>query len=294
MAPTQVPVTLADQYYDAPDNSSIKLPTEMHIGKPGTDVLLMGSAQAIDGRPIAESAVIVSAAGRVKQIRVYGDRYWDSGGSASSPEPFTSMPLVWERAYGGIHALADKILAEERNPIGFRGKRAASDMAGQPVPNLEDPTTPVSSIGDAGTPACFAPTCPAWLPRRAFAGTYDAAWQRSRAPYLPADFDPRFLMSAVPELVFEKPLTGGEPFVIDGAHPEGRIAFALPATPLEVEIKVAGALERPPVQLETVLIAPDVNLLCLTWRAQIAVDRKALKVETINILMKRRAAQEAA
>jgi hypothetical protein len=102
LAPTQVPITLADQYYDAPDNSSIKLPTEMHIGKPGTDVLLMGSAQAIDGRAVTESAVIVSAAGRVKQIRVYGDRYWDNGGSASAPAPFTSMPLVWERAFGGI------------------------------------------------------------------------------------------------------------------------------------------------------------------------------------------------
>ena len=297
LATIQVPVTLADQYYDAPENSSIKLASEMHIGKPGTDVLLMGSAHAIDGREITESTVVVSAAGRVKEIRIYGDRHWEDGGAASSPLPFTSMPLVWERAYGGVHSLPDRVFAEERNPIGigFPGKRSASEMAGQPVPNLEDPASPVSNIGDAGIPACFAPTCPAWLPRRNFAGTYDAAWQRSRAPYLPADFDARFFMCAVPELAFEQPLMGGEPFIIDGVHPEGRIAFALPATPLDVDIKFAGAFEHPPVHLETVLIAPDVNLLCLTWRAQLAVDRKALKVDTIHIQMQRRgSAQEAA
>ena len=43
---------------------------------------------------------------------------------------------------------------------------------------------------------------PHWLPRRAWAGTYDDAWRISRAPYLPADFDARFFQ-------LYSPATGG-------------------------------------------------------------------------------------
>ena len=291
LAPLQVPVTLADEYYDDPRTSSIKLASEMHIGKPGTDVLLVGSAHAPDGKEVTNSIVSVSAAGRVKHARVWGDRFWQRDGSMTAPQPFTSMPLVWERAFGGMHVMPDGVLAEERNPIGlgFRGKRGAAEMSDEPVPNVEDPATPLSSAGDGGTPACFAPSSPAWLPRRAFAGTYDAAWQRQRAPYLPADFDARFFMMAAPELAFDRYLTGGEPLQIDGVHPEGPIAFALPSAPLDMHVTVAGAHEHPPVNLETVLIAPDANLLCLSWRGVLAVDRKALKVETIQLAIRARA-----
>jgi len=291
LAPTQMPVTLADEYYDDPQTSSIKLASEMHIGKPGTDVLLVGSAHAAGGDEVTNSIVSVAAAGRVKHVRVSGDRFWRRDGGMTAPQPFTSMPLVWERAFGGTHVLPERVLAEERNPIGlgFRGKRSAGEMADEPVPNIEDPSTPLTSAGDVGTPVCFAPSSPAWLPRRAFAGTYDAAWQRRRAPYLPDDFDARFFMMAAPELAFEQYLAGGEPFQLDGVHPDGPIAFSLPAAPLELEVTVAGSPERPPANLETVLIAPDVNLLCLSWRATLAVDRKVLKVETIAIGMKQSA-----
>jgi len=291
LAPTQVPVTLADEYYDDPQTSSLKLASEMHIGKPGTDVLLVGSAHAPEGSEITNSVVSVSAAGRVKHAHVSGDRIWRRDGGMTAPQPFTSIPLVWERTYGGTHVLPEGVLAEEHNPIGlgFKGKRGAVEMADEPVPNVEDPATLLSSAGDVGTPVCFAPASPAWLPRRACAGTYDAAWQRQRAPYLPADFDARFFMMASPELAFDRFLTGGEPFQIDGVHPEGPIAFALPGAPLELHVSVAGAHEHPPVNLETVLIAPDANLLCLSWRGVLAVDRKALKVETIRLAMRGRA-----
>ena len=69
-------------------------------------------------------------------------------------------------------------------------------MEGLPVPNLEDPAAPLEQIGQTPPPACLAPIAPSWLPRRLFAGTYDERWQRTRAPYLPDDFDPRFFASA--------------------------------------------------------------------------------------------------
>ncbi|HEX5462140.1 MAG TPA: DUF2169 domain-containing protein [Steroidobacteraceae bacterium] len=285
LAPTQLPVTLADEYYGDPTESSLKASSDFHIGKPGTDVLLVGRAWGPQGHAIAETFVRVMAAERQKTIRVLGDRVWQSDGSPSAPEPFEAMPLVWERAFGGVHPLEDRILAEERNPIGvgFAGKRSAQELTGQPVPNLESPGEPLERQGQTLTPVCFAPTAPQWLPRRAFAGTYDEVWQRKRAPYLPTDFDPRFLQCAAPELTFDRYLLGGEPIEVAGASPEGPIAFALPAAHLRVEVRVAGSVEHPPVNLETILLEPDENRVALTWRAALPCDRKVLKVEKVTV-----------
>jgi hypothetical protein len=289
LAPVQLPVTLADEYYGDPTDSSLKTVSEIHIGKPGTDVLLVGRAWGPQGHAVHEAFVRLSTAERQKAIRVIGERVWQPDGTPSAPEPFEAMPLVWERAFGGIHPLEDLMLAEERNPIGvgFAGKRSAQELTGHAVPNLESPGEPLERQGQHLTPVCFAPSSPHWLPRRAFAGTYDEAWQRKRAPYLPADFDPRFLQCAAPELAFDRYLRGGEPVEVHGASPEGSLAFPIPAANLQVDVKVAGAVEHPPVNLETVLLEPDENRVSLTWRAALPCDRKVLKVEKVTVTRQR-------
>lgn len=289
LADAQLPVTLADEYYGDPTESSLRASAEIHIGKPGTDVLLTGRAWGPQGTPVREAFVRVLAAERQKVIRVLGDRTWLSDGMPSVPEPFEAMPLVWERAFGGVHLLEDRTLAEERNPIGvgFAGKRTAEELTGQPVPNLESLGEPLERLGQLLTPVCFAPSAPHWLPRRAFAGTYDEVWQRKRAPYLPADFDPRFLQCAAPELTFDRYLGGGEPIEVHGASPEGPIAFPIPAANLCVAVKVAGSLEHPAANLETVLLEPDENRVSFTWRAALPCDRRVLKVEKVTVTRQR-------
>jgi hypothetical protein len=285
LAPEQIPVILADEYHADPADSSLKCVSELHIGKPGTDVLLVGRAWALEGQPVAQSWVRLAIAEREKTLRIWGDRTWREDGTPTAPQPFEAMPLVWERAFGGIQQLPERILAEERNPVGvgFAGPRGAAELHGHPVPNLEDPATPLERLGQLCTPVCLAPCAPQWLPRRAFAGTYDDRWQRTRAPYLPSDFDPRFLMCGAPELAFDRYLQGNEPVEVRGVTPEGPISFALPAARLEVEVRIDGASERPPPNLETILLEPDENRLCLTWRASLPCDRKVLKVEKVTV-----------
>jgi hypothetical protein len=289
LAPAQLPVTLADEYYGDPTESSLKAVSEVHIGKPGTDVLLVGRAWGPGGQPVRESAVRVVAAERQKSVRVLGERVWQSDGTPSAPEPFEAMPLVWERAFGGIHRLEDQTLAEERNPIGvgFAGRRGLQELTGHPVPNLEPEGERLERQGQRLTPVCFAPSAPHWLPRRGYAGTYDAAWQRTRAPYLPADFDPRFLQCAAPELTFDRYLQGGEPIEVHGASAEGSIAFLLPAANLQVEVDVAGGREHPPANLETILLEPDENRVVFTWRAALPCDRKVRQVEKVTVRRQR-------
>ena len=285
LASVQLPVTLADEYYGDPTDSSLKAVSEIHIGKPGTDVLLIGRAWGPQGRTVRETLVRVSVAERQKLVRVLGDRVWQPDGTPSAPEPFEAMPLVWERAFGGAHALLERTLAEERNPIGigYAGRRGAQELTGQPVPNLEHPGEALERPGQNPTPACFAPAAPHWLPRRGFAGTYDESWQRRRAPYLPADFDPRFLSCAAAELAFDRYLVGGEPVEVLGAAADGPIAFVIPAANLQLDVRVAGGVEHPPANLETILIEPDENRVCFTWRAALPCDRKVLKVEKVTV-----------
>jgi hypothetical protein len=284
LSDVQVPPTIADEYYADPATSSLRAWSDLHIGKAGTDVLLIGSAWAPGKRPVTRMQVAMTVADRHKTIQVTGDRVWRDG-RPSSPQPFESMPLVWERAFGGWHRRGDQVLAEERNPVGsgFAGERSPSEMEGRAVPNLEDPAAPLQKLGQVSVPACMAPIAPSWLPRRAYAGTYDERWHRARAPYLPDDFDPRFLQCATHEFAFDRFLQGGEPVQVAGVTPDGPIGFKVPDANLIVAVTVAGSRREPRANLETLSIEPDDNRACFTWRAALPCDRQALKIERVVV-----------
>ena len=287
-AEVQVAVLLADDFWGPPGASSIRYAADVHLVKPATDVVLVGSAWAPNGRPTPVVDVGLTVAERKKMIRVFGDRFWRDDSAVSPPQPFERMPLVFERAFGGAVTTAHdppKVLAEEKNPVGrgFLGGRNPRDRVEQPLPNLEDPQLLVQQAGDRAVPACFAFIAPGWLPRRAFAGTYDAAWQKGRAPFLPENFDLRFFHAAAAEFVFDRYLQGGEAVHILNACPQGRLSFTLPRCAWEVKAKVAGTSEDVPVHLETVLIEPDENRFCLTWRGAVPCDKKALKIEEVSV-----------
>ncbi len=284
LAETQVPPTVADEYYADPAASSLRHGSEMHIGKPGTDVVLIGNARAPGERPVARMQVGMAVGGRQKTIAVSGDRVWRDG-RPSEPEPFVTMPLIWERAFGGLHLRGEQLMGEARNPVGcgFAGGRSASDMQGLALPNLEDPASPLQRVGQIPPPANLGPIAPSWLPRRGYAGTYDEQWERARAPYLPEDFDPRFFQCAVPEFAFDRYLQPGEPVQVVGVTPDGPIAFTVPDSHLHIAVTMSGTTRETAANLETLSIEPDDNRACFTWRAALACNRQALKVQKVVV-----------
>lgn len=289
LAEQQVPPVPADEYWGEPGASSLKYASDMHLRKPATDVVLVGRALAPDGKAAEQVDVGIAVGERRKLARVFGDRSWrKDGASFTPPEPFESLPLVYERAFGGTHEADPEqglVLAEERNPVGlgFRGRRGDEEAEGRALPNIEDAQNLIERWGDAPAPQGFGFVAPAWLPRRNHAGTYDEAWQAGRAPYLPEDFDSRFFNAAHPDLICDGFLKGGEPIQVVGASPRGRLKFRLPICDFDVKAKVAGRVETPPLDLETVLIEPDEERLCLIWRAAVPCDKAALKVEEIDV-----------
>jgi hypothetical protein len=287
VAEKQAAPTLVDVYWGDAGASSLRYSGELHLPKPGTDVILNGLARGT--RPRDTHLVTLTAGRRRKDIQVFGDRVWSGSGRPSSPEPFLSMPLVYERAFGGVDRAADGSLrgAEERNPVGvgFTAGRSAREMAGERLPNLEDPRQLLTRVGDRALPACAGFVAASWLPRRQYAGSYDEAWQKSRAPYLPADFQPLFFHAACPEMTFAAAFQGGEPVSIRGVSVRGDLLFAVPRCALRVSARVAGRVQRGTVQLETVLVESEMDRFVLTWRAAIPCDKRALKIDVVTVAL---------
>lgn len=286
VAARQAPPIASDLYWTEPGTSSLKYASEVHVGKQGTDVALLGHAYAPRGRATGEMLASLTVAERQKVVRVSGDRTWHRANRGPTrPEPFLKMPLVYERAFGGRYEDAGRVLMEDMNPvgIGFRGDGSAKEPAVQPLPNLEDPRHTLTAFGASAPPASFGFVAGWWQPRRAHAGTYDDAWKTGRAPYLPRDFNQRFDNAACTDLAFDRFLSGGEPLSIGGMTEEGALTFAIPKEKPRVEIHVAGARVIAPAALETILIEPDDGQFSLSWRATLPCDKRALKIQSIRI-----------
>ncbi|HEU4628432.1 MAG TPA: DUF2169 domain-containing protein [Gemmatimonadaceae bacterium] len=294
-AAEQRPIVPAPEHHGDPLTTSIRVPSDLSLVKPATDVLLVGQAHAPGAWPVTQMDVALTVGPVRKQVRVVGDRVWAGNGvgvAMTAPTPFASMPLVWERAYGGTDQVAGAPRAEARNPVGtgFRDPESELAVEGTALPNLEDPRQPITSWKEQPPPAAFAPLGAHWEPRRSYAGTYDEAWQSSRAPYLPTDFDPRFLQLAPPDLIAPGYLQGGEPVEAVGVLPGGGVLrFRLPAVRITATFVLDGGLQVRPANLDTVLLEPDAGCVVLTWRAALAVDKQALRLREVRATASRAA-----
>lgn len=285
VAAEQAAIVPGDAYAGEPGRSSLRQAGEAHLPKPASDVVVVGAAHAPGGRPATQFAASLRVGRLQKIVRVHGERVWVMG-VPSDAAAVTSVPLTWERAYGGSQDLGEgRILCEPRNPVGcgFRGQRSARELDGQPVPNVEDPARPLRHAGDRAPPAGMTFVAPAWEPRAGFAGTYDEAWRKERAPYLPRDFDPRFFQAAPEDQIWDGHLRGGEDVELVNLSPAGVQAFRLPAVSLAAAVDVAGTVERPPFAVETLLLEPERDRFSLLWRAAVACDKRALRIRKVTL-----------
>jgi len=287
LASRQAALLGADVYWGDPATSSLRAAGEVTLCKPGTDVLLIG--HAIAAAPTEVMQVSLRAGPVDKSVQVYGRRRWVRRAqqwAIGDPEPFERMPLRWELAFGGMgRSVQGRALEQEaRNPVGT-GFIASDDdrVEGRALPNLEDPREPIEQPHDRPSPAGFGPVAPAWLPRRSRAGTYDASWQRTRAPYLPADFDPRFLNAAPEDQIVPGRLIGGETVEIRGCTAAGHLRFFLPAVRLALQWEFDGRSIDGEAELDTVLIEPDLGRLQMLWRGRLAVDKKVLRLRRLSV-----------
>jgi hypothetical protein len=253
LAVRQAGFLAGDVHWGDPAATSLHAAADLTHLKPATDVLLLGRAVAAGG-PVEAMDVSLRVGPVSRRLRVFGNRRWMREGDEwviSRPEPFARMPLCGSWPLAGMPAGAGGVPeVEARNPVG-RGLVGADegDIAGRPLPNIEDPEQLIARPADRPAPAGLAPIPPAWQPRRGWAGTYDAAWQARRAPYLPLDFDPRFFNVAPPGWSRRATLPAAKRWKSPVARPARPCASACRARPSASSgISTAARSPRPPAR----------------------------------------------
>lgn len=281
-------VLAADVHHGDPAASSVRHPADLVLGKRGTDVVLVGSAHAPGGRPVHRLEASLRVGPLARGVVVTGDRAWAARGygtgfETTPPARFATMPLLYERAYGGRDDGAEGGATwDERNPVGTGFRTRAEGVEGTPVPNVEDPAHLVADWRDRPPVAGFGAIDGAWAPRRRHAGTYDARWQRTQAPLLPTDFDVRYFHVAAPGLTAEGFLRGRAEVELVNLTPgpdvqaggATRRAFELPIAEVAMAFRIGDATTRHRAELWTVLLEPDRGIVTLAWGCTVPVGKQ--------------------
>ena len=289
VAKEQPPVLRVAEHQGDPGKSSIKYDADLVLTKKTTDVIVVGHAYAPQGM----TATFVDAGFKVgslqKVLRVFGDRVWNTIGM-SAPEPFQKMPLVYERAYGGVD-LKSKTPEKDwewRNPVGTGFAISSRNATGLRLPNVEDPKKLIGSWNDRPAPAGFGAVASHWQPRVSFAGTYDDRWMKTRQPLLAEDLDDRYFQCAPADQQAPEFMRGGEPVVLLKLTPGGDLRFLLPKVYLGFETRFYdGSKEiHKNRKLHTVILEPDFPRVSLVWHTALPCHFKVQRLERTIVRLK--------
>ncbi|MEO7206411.1 MAG: DUF2169 domain-containing protein [Steroidobacteraceae bacterium] len=281
LAAQQVPVFRLGQPWGSFGSSSLKYEADLCGVKPCSDILVQGSAWVPEGRPASAVDVEMRVGTLVKRLHVFGDRVWERGigGSLgmSYPIPFVSMPITYERAFGGWDRTSEDPSdhrMEDRNPIGQGFATQAANCIGKPLPNIEDPDRLIRDWDDRPAPAGMNAIDCAWSPRRELSGTYDEDWRRSRFPLWAEDFDDHYNNCAPPGQQASGFLAGGERVELTNLSPRGRLAFNLPRIHPVFRTRFGSERIDHEAQLCTVILEPAEPRVIMAWQTVLVCNQR--------------------
>lgn len=277
------------EHHGEPGKSSIKYDADLVLTKKTTDVIVVGHAYAPPGTAVTHTDVGFKVGPIQKVLRVFGDRTWGNFG-ASAPQHFEKIPLVYERAFGGVDAKSNTSDQdwEWRNPVGIGFAVSGRNATGLKLPNVEDPRKLISSWDDRPPPAGFGAIECHWQPRVSYAGTYDDHWMKTRQPLLAEDLDDRYFQCAPADQQSPEFLRGGEPVVLHRLTPGGSLKFFLPKIYLGFETRFYdGSRElHKNRKLHTVILEPDYPRVSLVWHSALPCHFKVQKLERTVVTLK--------
>lgn len=280
LADEQLPVLYAETYFDTPDNSGLKYPADLILGKPNTDIGLIGSVYSPKGKPAEKVTASLQVGANLKKIMAYGDRFWTksligTGFTMTKPNPFLKMPISCNRLFGGKDEDAKgNLRVFETNPHGTGFFMTKKNVGGSRIPNFERPDNRISNWRNRPLPATFGFAGPSWPHRLKYAGTYDDHWKNNHWPLYPEDLDERFFNGAQKELVTKGYLSGGETVILRNLTPSGGHSFVLPL----LDMRLTFHMKNDPIvrkaRLFTVMIEPDEKRFYMVWAASIPMGKQ--------------------
>lgn len=267
--------------------------------KPGTDVLVTGTARHGGARPQSDWLAGLALGPVRKVLRLTGPRSFRRGvfgWRLGDAEPVAGTPLDWRLAFGGSwtpdegEVPGDHHLSKDDNPAGcgwlpgsaqlhrvpgaVRASitRAIDGLDTLPAPRIEHPSRAIGHPGQDLPAEGFGPVARWCGPRRRLAGCFDDTWRQTRHPALPEDFDPAFYQDAPADQVVPGHLSGDEPFRLVGMCPEGQVDGRLPGWTLLARARTRLGVSAGPMRLDTVEFDLDARRVGLVWRAAFPVD----------------------
>jgi hypothetical protein len=284
----QVPVVHADQFAGEPGESSIRYESDFALRKPFCDVIVNGMAYAPGGLPAQSVEVSFELGGIRKTLRIVGDRHWEyspfGGWAASEPAEFTTLPIQYERAFGGCDTTdrdQEKHSFETANLVGVGyHRRLHPKIDGMPLPNIlqtdRSPSSPTDRLPVAG----FGFLARNWTPRIGYAGTYDDRWKEERFPFLPLDFDERYFQGAPADQLCAH-LNGGEFLSLVNMTAEGKWAFRLPDWSIAITVVYKTHATEMRTVVDTLIVEPDQHRFILTFRASLRLQGRPTTVREV-------------
>lgn len=289
------PILSRDEHHDDDPARSLRLESDMAPFKPRTDVALVGTARTPHGELVSEMSVGLRVGASAWAIMVVGDREWSFPNRMAlvpmitPPRAFSEMPLVYERAFGGVDPATGEAYAANPVGVGYVTKASPEFLHGRPLPNLVGVRDPIKTWNQRPRPAGFGFVPREWEPRRALSG--------NAQPAAPGQLPYDIMNGAHPELQIDGFLRGDEEVVLTHLTPGGRQQFRLPGVrPCVVALRspdwmmgnntldIKPMLDEVPVQmnLDTLVILSDEGRVQLTWRGRLPVVSPVAKeiVET--------------
>jgi hypothetical protein len=270
----QLPLILADSFSGEPGFSAPLQEADYAPRKSACEVLLTGTVRAPAGRQVTRMRAGVRVGTMEKAFDVVGHRVWQAGLTgiaASSPQPFTEMPVSYDNAFGGADRCSENEAEHDAylfNPVGCGWHKHLKNawVDGTPLPNTEEIGKVVSHPSNKYRPMSLGPLGRGWPQRARHAGTYDDEWRANVFPFLPADFDERFYQAAP---VDQQLAHSREPLqvVLSGFTPDGARHFTLPGWEAPVRVfPKRGDREDLLATLDTIVFEPDFGRFTMSWR----------------------------
>ncbi|SVE13933.1 uncharacterized protein METZ01_LOCUS466787, partial [marine metagenome] len=153
--------------------------------KKSPEVLIAGNVYSPEGSTSTQLQAGFRIGSLAKSLVVSGNRIWHKkwlSYKSSRPAPFTSIPISWERAFGGK--------GDSENPMG-QGALTEGD-AGETLvalPNFENSDSRINKPKKQIATAGFGPISPTSVPRTCSDALFDQDYVDKEFPGLPKDTD---------------------------------------------------------------------------------------------------------
>jgi hypothetical protein len=255
-----------DAHYDGDPRRSVHAAHDLSPIRGRADVIFAGHAYAPRGFPVQTLAtrLAVSQGERIhleKVLHIYGDRSPTIERPSPSPAPFTRMPIVYERAFGGH--------GSPTNPVGLG---LWSGRGQGPLPNIVHP----DPWPRAGEPAGYGPVPESWPARARLLGPEAAARRAESAPSIDA-IDPAYFQAA-PEDQRIDYLRGDEWILLENLNLlHTRMVMGLPDVRAEARLfRLDQPFAAVPMSADTLFIDGDAESCSVTWRGSYPLPDEAV------------------